>query len=374
MYNNFINFLIIIFWIFILYIFFNIFFGTESLDNIDTKTLKNNSKVKIYNFNASWCGHCQQFKPIWNQFVSTLNDDSIEAINIRCDLDENKKICADFNVPGFPYILIVKDDVKTEYNGSRTVKGLRSALELESVKLDSIKPSINNLNTTFPDITNNLFNKDFLKTFTNKLSKIIENDGKINIYNFNTSWCGYSRSFQPIWDKFVKTLDPEIYSAKDIKCENDDNKELCNRYNIEGYPTVVMDAIEPLIYEGPRTVNGLREFLKLPPVQENSIALDETKIDSPATVSDKILVYNFNTEWCGYSIKFQPEWNKFYNSLRASDNVKAIDVKCDKPENEDLCNKYSVPGYPYIVINNKGKIDPYNGPREANAIRKFLNL
>jgi thiol-disulfide isomerase/thioredoxin len=388
MYNNCVNFLIVFFWIFILYIFYNIFFGSEGLNNVNTNTLKNNSKVKIYNFNASWCGHCQHFKPIWNQFVSTLDDDSIEAIDVRCDLEENKKTCSEFDVPGFPYVLIVKDDVKTPYDGPRTVKGLRSALKLKNNKIPDINnkipdinnkiPNINNkipnIDIKYPDMTNNLVNKDFLKTFTNKLTKIIENDGKINIYNFNTSWCSYSRSFQPVWDKFVKTLDPEIYSAKDIKCEDDANKELCNKYNVPGYPTVVMDSFEPVNYEGPRTVNGLRSFLKLPPIEENSIALDETTIDSPADINDKITIYNFNTAWCGYSVKFQPEWNKFYNSLRSSDNIHAIDVKCDKPENEALCDKYQVPGYPYIVINNKGKIDPYNGPRESNAIRKFLNL
>jgi thiol-disulfide isomerase/thioredoxin len=357
MYNNFGIFIIVIFSILILYIFFfNTFFGLEGLNN-DTNIIKNNSKVKIYNFNASWCGHCQHFKPIWKEFVSTLDDDNIEAIDIRCDLEKNKKTCDDFNIPGFPYVLIIKDEKKIPYKGPRTVEGLRSALELKN-----------------KDMTNQLFNKDFLKTFTNKLTKIIDNDGKINIYNFNTSWCSYSRSFQPVWDKFVKTLDPEIYSAKDIKCEDDANKELCNKYNVPGYPTVVMDSFEPVNYEGPRTVNGLRSFLKLPPIEENSIALDETTIDSPADINNKITIYNFNTAWCGYSVKFQPEWNKFYNSLRTSDNVEAIDVKCDKPENEALCDKYQVPGYPYIVINNKGKIDPYNGPRESNAIRKFLNL
>jgi thiol-disulfide isomerase/thioredoxin len=362
--NNFINFLIIIFWIFILYIFFNIFFGMESLDDIETNNLKNNSKTKIYNFNASWCGHCKHFKPIWNQFSSTLNNNDIEAIDVKCDDDKNKKICDNFNVPGYPYVVIVKDNVKTPYDGPRTIDGLRSALNLDSLKTNDAQDD------QIPKLKK--FNRDdFIKSFANKINNIIAQKEKIQLFNFNTEWCGHSRSFQPIWEKFVATLDPKIYYARDIKCDNDSNQSLCEKYKITGFPTVIMDDSEPITYEGPRTVNALRAFLKLPPIDEKKI-INEKKIVN--IDENGITVYNFNTKWCGYSVKFQPEWNKFYNSLRESDGIRAIDVKCDKPENEELCNKYDVPGYPHIVINNKGKIEPYEGPREANAIRKALNI
>ena len=134
-----------------------------------------------------------------------------------------------------------------------------------------------------------------------------------------------------------------------------------------------MDAIEPLIYEGPRTVNGLREFLKLPPVQENSIALDETKIDQPDTIHDNILVYNFNTEWCGYSRKFQPIWEDFSNNVKDNMNIQAIDVKCDNDQNKDLCNKYKIQGYPTVIIVKNNQPHEYSGNRTVDDLISTIN-
>jgi thiol-disulfide isomerase/thioredoxin len=93
------------------------------------------------------------------------------------------------------------------------------------------------------------------------------------------------------------------------------------------------------------------------------------------TSDRKIKVYNFNTKWCGWSKKFQPEWNKFekmINSLDNKDEYEVKDIKCDNIENDAklkaLTKKYKVEGYPYVVIeNNEGQM-PYNGERTAEAL------
>ena len=74
---------------------------------------------------------------------------------------------------------------------------------------------------------------------------------------------------------------------------------------------------------------------------------------------EKINVYNFNTEACGFSVRFQPEWKKFEEEVKAKNdlsNVHAYDVKCDDPANEQMCIDYQVPGFPTVVVekgNNK---------------------
>ena len=35
----------------------------------------------------------------------------------------------------------------------------------------------------------------------------------------------------------------------------------------------------------------------------------------------KVKVFNFNTKWCGYSTRFQPEWNKFEKECKNMNNV-----------------------------------------------------
>jgi thiol-disulfide isomerase/thioredoxin len=85
-------------------------------------------------------------------------------------------------------------------------------------------------------------------------------------------------------------------------------------------------------------------------------------------VSPKVKVFNFNTSWCGWSVRFQPEWKKFENEINAKgdlSHVEAHDVKCDNPENDFLCKEYEVAGFPTVIIETDGKRGVYKGPREA---------
>ena len=85
----------------------------------------------------------------------------------------------------------------------------------------------------------------------------------------------------------------------------------------------------------------------------------------------KVKVFNFNTKWCGYSTRFQPEWNNFEKECKNMNNVIAKDVKCDKKNNEKLCEEdYRVPGYPYVLLSCGGKNIEYEGKRTAEALKK----
>lgn len=80
------------------------------------------------------------------------------------------------------------------------------------------------------------------------------------IYNFNTTWCKYSRDFQPIWEEFEKDKNNDIEKL-DVKC--DDDNELCNKYPILGYPTVLLDINGKVkIFNGARSVDALNKFVK----------------------------------------------------------------------------------------------------------------
>ena len=86
------------------------------------------------------------------------------------------------------------------------------------------------------------------------------------------------------------------------------------------------------------------------------------------THNEKTKVFNFNTLWCGWSKKFQPEWNKFSESIKNNPDIEAIDVKCDNPENEKMCKEYDVPGFPYVVVEKDNVRTPYNGQRTSEAM------
>ena len=89
---------------------------------------------------------------------------------------------------------------------------------------------------------------------------IISSNNKIKVYNFNTNWCGYSKQFQHIWDEFKKdNTDPDI-DIIDVKCDDENNLELCKKYNIPGYPTVLFVKDDKMLeYKGDRTVDDLKK-------------------------------------------------------------------------------------------------------------------
>lgn len=81
---------------------------------------------------ASWCGHCKDAAPEFEKLVSaspiTLKDGS-KAIVKMLDADTNKKDIAKYSVRGYPTILIMNGDQKTEYPGERTSSGVIEFLD-----------------------------------------------------------------------------------------------------------------------------------------------------------------------------------------------------------------------------------------------------
>ena len=39
------------------------------------------------------------------------------------------------------------------------------------------------------------------------------------------------------------------------------------------------------------------------------------------SINSRLKIFNFNTEWCGWSKRFQPEWDKFTQAVKANPNL-----------------------------------------------------
>ena len=90
------NILILLFWIFLIFLFLNEFFSnscSNTNENFD------NTKIKVYNFNTTWCGHSLKFQPIWNSFDKSLEEsDNIVAYDVKCDDKKNEKLVEKYYV------------------------------------------------------------------------------------------------------------------------------------------------------------------------------------------------------------------------------------------------------------------------------------
>ena len=65
------------------------------------------------------------FAPEWSKFETLVESlPNITAIDIKCDDKANEEICAKSGVPGFPSVVIIKDDTKIDYSGPRNAEAI----------------------------------------------------------------------------------------------------------------------------------------------------------------------------------------------------------------------------------------------------------
>ncbi|KAF1808203.1 hypothetical protein P152DRAFT_462777 [Eremomyces bilateralis CBS 781.70] len=96
--------------------------------NYDRLITKSNY-TSIVEFYAPWCGHCQSLKPAYEKAAKSL-DGLAKVASVNCDAEENRPLCARFDVKGFPTLKIIKPSKKPgkptveDYQGPRTAKGI----------------------------------------------------------------------------------------------------------------------------------------------------------------------------------------------------------------------------------------------------------
>ena len=54
-------------------------------------------------------------------------------------------------------------------------------------------------------------------------------------------------------------------------------------------------------------------------------------------------------------------------------DIEILDIKCDLEQNTDLCERYSIDGYPSIKLIQGNKIFTYDGDRSFEDMRAFIN-
>ena len=120
---------------------------------------------------------------------------------------------------------------------------------------------------------------------------------------------------------------------------------------------------------------------------ENKPKPVEEKKEKFANVANtKLKIFNFNTDWCGWSKRFQPEWDKFTQAVKAdsklNNKVEVFDVKCDNPANQQARYRQKTssilgdaPAFTPISnnMNNSAIIDNYSSSLKQNSSGDRLN-
>ncbi|KAH0956027.1 hypothetical protein HN011_009944 [Eciton burchellii] len=85
-------------------------------------------KDVLVEFYAPWCGHCQQFAPIYDQLGEKYKDND-KLVIAKMDATANE--LEDIKITSFPTLTLYKKDTNdaVEYNGERTLEGLSKFIE-----------------------------------------------------------------------------------------------------------------------------------------------------------------------------------------------------------------------------------------------------
>jgi thioredoxin-like negative regulator of GroEL len=93
------------------------------------KEFFNSAQKKVIFFSMNGCGHCQNFKPTWQQLMNKYSqDNSVELIEVS--VDQNPEIVSKYKIRGFPTILMEIDGKpKQTYQGNRSAEDVTNFIE-----------------------------------------------------------------------------------------------------------------------------------------------------------------------------------------------------------------------------------------------------
>jgi thiol-disulfide isomerase/thioredoxin len=86
--------------------------------------------------------------------------------------------------------------------------------------------------------------------------------------------------------------------------------------------------------------------------------------------SNKVDLYLFKASWCGHCINFIPTWDKINKEFNNKINIKTYDV--DSTKDKAIFDEYEIQGFPTLILNNNNQKIEYNGPRDYNSIKEFI--
>ncbi len=98
-------------------------------------------------------------------------------------------------------------------------------------------------------------------------------------------------------------------------------------------------------------------------------------LSNDSTRSGESQLYFFHADWCPHCKRAKPEWDKIVKNYDNKDfgkyKMQMIDVDCSEGD-DPLIQKYSIDGYPTILMIKDGKRIDYDAKITYDNLDKFI--
>jgi protein disulfide-isomerase-like protein len=206
---------------------------------------------------------------------------------------------------------------------------------------------------------------------------------------FYAPWCGHCKSLAPVWEDLATQAKAKGQHVGKVDCTQ--NKEICSRIGVRGYPTIKFLKDKQLYaYKGARKAEDFLQFAEngyktadVVPVPTPAVAEPEVEVQTTggvaavqiltadnftlATNGEKWFV-KFYTPWCGHCKNLAPTWEKAASELQGKVNIAKVDCTTDA----FVCQLFGVRGYPTLkFFKGDGLVRDYTGAREVTDFADF---
>ncbi|XP_057549927.1 protein disulfide-isomerase like 2-1 [Amaranthus tricolor] len=203
------------------------------------------------------------------------------------------------------------------------------------------------------------------------------------LVEFYAPWCGHCKKLAPEYEKLGASF-KKANSVLIGKVDCDDQKNLCSKFDVSGYPTIKWfpkGSLEPKKYEGARTAEALTEYVnmeggtnvKITAVPSDVVILSPENFDEVVLDKSKDVLVEFYAPWCGHCKALAPIYEKVATAFKLDEDVVIASLDADKYR--DLAEKYGISGFPTLKFFPKNNKDgeEYEGGRDLDDFVSFIN-